>query len=161
MNNNNPTNRGAHDRISSGVWTSRRVVRAAAALMLSTFGVVGASCLRSDPTPAPGTATTTNSTATAPVRAAGIDCVAASKDQPYKFEAGNYWEHQLKVIKDQHDMQVCARACADNPDCKIATFTDATVGNGWGNSCVLRNGIGARHPEETGVCSWVKPAKKP
>lgn len=157
--NNTRMNSRAHERTLSRVRTSRRVVRAAAALMLSGFVVVGASCLRSDPPAVPGTATTT--TTTAPVRAAGIDCIAASKDQPYKFEAGNYWEHQLKVIKDQHDMQVCARACADNPDCKVATFTDATVGNGWGNSCVLRNGVGARHPEESGICSWVKPAKKP
>ena len=58
-------------------------------------------------------------------------------------------------------MQVGASDCADKPDCKVVTCTDATVGNGWGNSCGLRNGVGARHPEESGVCSWVKPAKKP
>jgi hypothetical protein len=88
---------------------------------------------------------------------AATDCVAASRNMPFKFESGNYWGQEMTILREQRDMQACAKACQEKPDCKIATFVDGTVGSDYANTCVLRNTIGDRHPEETGICSWVKP----
>ncbi|MBC8132046.1 MAG: hypothetical protein H7X95_03620 [Deltaproteobacteria bacterium] len=119
-------------------------------LVIGLLALVGAGCTRSTPSTPPSGATTSA------VKAGGTDCEGVSKALTYKFESANYWEHQLKVLKDQNDMQACARACVELPDCKVATFTDSTVPGGWANSCVLRSAVGARHPE-SGICSWVKP----
>ena len=75
----------------------------------------------------------------------------------YKFESANYWGNELNALKDQHDIQACARACAENKDCKVATYVDSTGQNGWAFTCVLRSAVGERHPGEIGTCSWVKP----
>lgn len=123
-------------------------------LLISVLAVsvVATSCSRSR-RPAGDPAATTS-----PVQA-GSDCERISQALKYKFESANYWDHDITVLRDQHDMQACARACDENPDCKVASFTDSTITDGWGNSCVLRSAVGTRHPEPSGRCSWVKPAK--
>ena len=89
----------------------------------------------------------------------GETCWVLYPQLPFKFEAANYWDHDFKIIPNQKDLQACARACDENPDCKVVTFADATIGGNWANTCVLRNAIGPRHAESPGFCSWVKPAK--
>jgi hypothetical protein len=96
---------------------------------------------------------------TSPVQAAGSECERVSQALKYRFESANYWDHDITVLRDQQDMQACARACDENPACKVATFSDSTITDGWANSCVLRGAVGTRHPEPSGRCSWVKPAK--
>jgi len=144
-----------HSSIGVGNGHLRLAVFAAAGLLISSLALVGASCTRDSSNPPPNPVP--NSPVTSPVKAAGADCETLSKGQTYKFESANYWENELQVLKDQHDMQACAKACADNAECKAATYVDSTVGNGWANSCVLRKAVGARHPESPGTCSWVKP----
>jgi PAN domain len=133
----------------------RRALLHTARLLAPALILIGAGCTRSQPDSAPKAA------APAALTAGATDCVAISKSLPYKFESANYWGHQLTWLKDQHDMQACARACVANPACKVASFSDSTVGGDWSNSCVLRDGVGERHPESAGICSWVKGATGP
>lgn len=141
-----------HSSIAVANGNLRLAAFAGAGLLIGTLALLGASCTR-DPSspPAPPTGPTASA-----IKASSTDCEALSKAQTYKFESANYWENELKVLKDQHDMQACAKACAENPECKVVTFTDSTVPNGWGNSCILRKAVGPRHPDP-GTCSWVKP----
>ena len=76
----------------------------------------------------------------------------------YAFDNANYWGVAFATIDRQTDPQACARLCDAEPRCKVASFHDATVGGGWANKCVLRSEVGARHPEQKGVRSWLKAA---
>jgi hypothetical protein len=140
-------------------YTSRRHIEirrshgwlAAAALLVGTLVLGGAGCKGRT-----ATTTTTTSATTAP-GAGGGDCSAIATSGPAKFEAANYWGHELTVLRDQHDLQACARACTANPGCKVATFVDATAESpDYRNTCVLRGEVGERHAEQSGICSWVK-----
>ena len=119
---------------------------AAASLLLGTLVLGGAGCK----------GRTTTSTATGAATAGGSDCSSIATSAPNRFEAANYLGHELTVLRDQHDLQACARACAANPACKVATFVDGTAGGEYQNSCVLRSELGERHTEQAGICSWVK-----
>ena len=132
---------------------TRARFRAAASTLASLLllAVAGAGCIRSDPPSAPKAGSSS-----AAVTAGGTDCVALTKTLAYKFESANYWGSELNALKDQHDMQACARACSENKDCKVATYVDSTGQGGWANTCVLRSAVGERHPGEAGTCSWVK-----
>jgi hypothetical protein len=98
----------------------------------------------------------TSGAVTAPTSAATGECASLATSSPHKFEPGNYWKHEITVLRDQHDLQACAQACVANPDCKVATFVDSSAAGDYRNTCVLRSQVGERHPEEQGMCSWVK-----
>jgi len=115
--------------------------------------VLGGAACKGRTTP---TATTTGA-ATAPNSAAGGgECASIATSGPHKFEPGNYWKHEITVLRDQHDLQACAQACVANPECKVATFVDGSTSGDYRHTCVLRSQVGERHPEEPGMCSWVK-----
>jgi hypothetical protein len=76
----------------------------------------------------------------------------------YSFDDANYWGVALQTIDRQTDPQACARFCDADPGCKVASFHDGSVSGGWANKCVLRAEVGARHPEQKGIRSWVKPS---
>lgn len=120
--------------------------------LLAGTMIVGSAGCKGRTTP---TATTTGA-ATAPSGAG--ECAHIATSSPHKFVAGNYWKHEIQVLRDQHDLQACAQACVANPECKVATFVDSSnVSAGdYRSTCVLRNEVGEHHPEEAGVCSWVK-----
>lgn len=120
---------------------------AAACLLVGTLALGAAGCKGR---------TAATSTTTGAATAGGSDCSAIATSAPHKFEAANYWGNELTVMRDQHDLQACARACVANPACKVATFVDGTAGGDYQNSCVLRSEVGERHTEQPGICSWVK-----
>jgi hypothetical protein len=88
---------------------------------------------------------------------AGIRSWVKPGARPYDLEKVNYHGAELRVLRDQTDPQACARACDEQKDCLIASFSGADGYAGYQNTCVLRSGVGPRHPEESWVQSWVKP----
>jgi hypothetical protein len=86
--------------------------------------------------------------ATAPVPAAGA---------LYRFERANYWYNDYMTIKDARDPQACAKRCAEDPKCRVASFSGPGAPAPWANTCVLRHAIGPRHTEQPDIVSWVKP----
>jgi len=74
----------------------------------------------------------------------------------YRFEAANYWHNEYKVLRNFTDQQLCAQRCAEDSNCKVATYSDDTAGGDWANTCVLRNAVGPRHTNQQGITSWVK-----
>lgn len=125
-------------------WTALGAALVATAMMLGGAGCKGRTT----------TATNTTGAATA---SGGSDCSAIATSGPNKFEAANYWGHEISTLRDQHDLQACARACAADANCKVASFIDATGPAEYQNTCVLRGAVGERHTEQAGICSWVKP----
>lgn len=83
--------------------------------------------------------------------------VVRTASETYVFEAANYWHNDYRVLRDFTDDQSCARMCAEDKDCKVATFSDHTAEDSWANTCVLRSAVGERHTEQRGIYSWVKP----
>jgi len=83
-------------------------------------------------------------------------CSQIAPSSLYRFEAANYWSDATKILENQFDPQACARACAADQRCQIASFCDSTATGGWANKCVLRSKRGPRHTEQAGICSWVK-----
>jgi PAN domain len=75
----------------------------------------------------------------------------------YTFEAINIWGSELDIIKNFTNQQECARLCDINPACKVASFHGSHATGGWAHTCVLRREAGARHPEQIGIYSWIKP----
>jgi hypothetical protein len=90
------------------------------------------------------------------VKRTSNDCASLQPTATYRFEAANYWNYELRVLDNQYDPEACARACAEDPLCWIASFHDWTAAGAWANRCVLRRDMGSRHPEQVGICSWVK-----
>jgi hypothetical protein len=119
--------------------------------LLAATMLVGSAGCKGRTTP---TATTTGA-ATAPT-AGGGECANIATSSPHKFVPGNYWKHELTVLRDQHDLQACAQACVANAECKVVTFVDGSTPGDYRHTCVLRSQVGEYHPEEPGMCSWVK-----
>ena len=90
------------------------------------------------------------------VKRTSNDCASLPATAAYPFEAANYWYYELRVIENQVDPEACARACAEDSHCMIASFHDRTAQGIWANRCVLRLDMGPRHTEQVGICSWVK-----
>jgi len=73
----------------------------------------------------------------------------------YAFRATNFGVNPIQVVRDQTDPQACGRLCEERPDCKVASFHDATASADYRNTCVLR-GSAANEKADQGVVSWVK-----
>lgn len=89
-----------------------------------------------------------------------LGLAGAARAQPvvYEFEAANYWGHAYVTVKKATDPQACARRCAAESKCLVASFTGPNGPPNWANTCVLRNAVGSRHTEQPDIRSWVKPA---
>jgi hypothetical protein len=123
---------------------------ATVSLLVGTMIVASAGC-KGRTTP---TATTTGAATSS---SGGGECANLANSSPHKFQPGNYWRHEITILRDQHDLQACAQACVANPECKVATFVDSSTTGDLRSTCVLRSQVGEHHPEESaGICSWVK-----
>ena len=72
----------------------------------------------------------------------------------HTMEAANYWVDPYLVVSNS-DAQSCARLCAADSQCKVASFHDASV-KGYENQCALRAAADARHTDQPGITSWTK-----
>lgn len=78
-------------------------------------------------------------------------------DAAYVLERANYWGSEIAVFRNWSDMQECARSCDEDSSCVVASYLDETAGD-YANTCVHRDKVGSRHPEQSNVFSWVRPS---
>jgi hypothetical protein len=84
------------------------------------------------------------------------ECTNLPASTVHTFDRANYWSHGYQVLDHQHDPEACAAACDADPRCAVASFHDSTTPGSGANKCVLHQRVGPRHPEQTGICSYVK-----